>query len=1190
MLDFLQTTWRFVAGLLLGVKAATQHLPHSWLQHLAGNWRNDFDHCDCQPEGYGYRGMLDIILRTEFPQLQDKVYADHAGATMYTQAQIEAIKQDLGSHLFGNPHSQHGWSGNVGSAAAVAEARHLTLQMCNAPLGEYECVFTAGATGALKLVGEAFPWQDGSKFVYTQDNHNSVLGIRELALDQGATATCVEFDADNGQHFTFTAVSSSMQRPTTQHGNPTPQGTRGLHPKQAASSSSSSMLLHADATTSLQQSQSSSSCSSSSAESHSSWGRDRAAAQKGPCLFAFPMESNFSGTRYAPAVVNHVQTCGLMVANQNEGEERRPAGQHEEAAEGQGWSQSGVKSLSGSDQQQHHQQPCDAEEAQPAVQGLIREEEHQQRQPATIQAKGITGDSNGNKEEARLAPSRPSESEDARWHVLIDAAKACATAPPDLTKHPADFVALSYYKIFGYPTGVGALLVHKRAVPLLMKRKRYFGGGTVAVSLAAEDFVRRREGAAGLEDGTAHYLGIAALSHGFRQLASLGGFPAIARHTQIVTRLFVTCLPELRHANGTPLTLLYGAHNCLAQPSSGSPGAAGQGPVVTFNLLQPDGSYVGYREVEKLAGLHSIFLRTGCFCNPGACARHLGLSASQLKRNYEAGHVCWDDNDIIDGRPTGAVRVSFGWMSSVEDVHAILTFLRTCFLDSAAGAAAHSPTLQDSSGRRPTRQHLSNQNLDGGGLHKSGGLKSTPAAPRFCSPNRSKSSTSGASDHSRQLPSEHVDGHRQPPTGHTACKAHATGFESGPTPMAAPTKQARGSTTPVTDTHTLAQEGTVERSSRSAWLRQLCWVRCGDAVTAWSASQDESQRLESHSQAATSRGGGSGAPVSSSSQQVAAGKRFDAPVVPVSGQQAPSGGQPGVQPKSPAAAPSRQPAHCVSSTCKGIWVSEWPLGPNGLLLDREWALVGDEGHVLTQKALPKLALVQTRVDLEQGFMQISTPAVDTDLVVPLPLVGSETSSAAHQDKPGGSMHVRVCADHVCSLQEVASEASQEEVCSWFQQALGVRCCLVRQRPTSRRAIAPLQPGRENVQNLLGFANEGQFLLMNSASLADMNARITAQARSQKDRTASNPGHLSRFRPNLLVGGTNIAAYAEDDWQQVRIGTSDFFTAGPCARCEMVCMDQTTAVRSGPEPLLTLATYRRRKGRIFLGILLGRSPS
>ena len=50
--------------------------------------------------------------------------------------------------------------------------------------------------------------------------------------------------------------------------------------------------------------------------------------------------------------------------------------------------------------------------------------------------------------------------------------------------------ALSYYKIFGYPTGLGALLVHKRALPLLLKKKRYFGGGTVAVSLAEEDFFR----------------------------------------------------------------------------------------------------------------------------------------------------------------------------------------------------------------------------------------------------------------------------------------------------------------------------------------------------------------------------------------------------------------------------------------------------------------------------------------------------------------------------------------------------------------------------------------------------------------------------------------------------------------------------------------------------------------------------
>jgi molybdenum cofactor sulfurtransferase len=56
------------------------------------------------------------------------------------------------------------------------------------------------------------------------------------------------------------------------------------------------------------------------------------------------------------------------------------------------------------------------------------------------------------------------------------------------------------------------------------------------------------------------------------------------------------------------------------------------------------------REVEKLAALNNIHLRTGCFCNPGACAMHLGLSAADLQAHHAAGHVCWDDHDVIDGR------------------------------------------------------------------------------------------------------------------------------------------------------------------------------------------------------------------------------------------------------------------------------------------------------------------------------------------------------------------------------------------------------------------------------------------------------------------------------------------------------------------------------------------------------------
>nr|KYP43737.1 Molybdenum cofactor sulfurase [Cajanus cajan] len=91
------------------------------------------------------------------------------------------------------------------------------------------------------------------------------------------------------------------------------------------------------------------------------------------------------------------------------------------------------------------------------------------------------------------------------------------------------------------------------------------------------------------------------------------------------------------------------------------------GSVISFNLKRPDGSWYGYREVEKLASLSGIQLRTGCFCNPGACAKYLGLSHVDLISNTEAGHICWDDHDIINGKPVGAVRVSFGYMSTYED-------------------------------------------------------------------------------------------------------------------------------------------------------------------------------------------------------------------------------------------------------------------------------------------------------------------------------------------------------------------------------------------------------------------------------------------------------------------------------------------------------------------------------------------
>nr|XP_023926826.1 molybdenum cofactor sulfurase-like [Quercus suber] len=215
-------------------------------------------------------------------------------------------------------------------------------------------------------------------------------------------------------------------------------------------------------------------------------------------------------------------------------------------------------------------------------------------------------------------------------------------------------------------------------------KKAYFSGGTVAASIADIDFVKRREGIEELfEDGTASFLSIASIRHGFKILNSLT-LSAIGRHTAALATYLRKMLLALRHENGASV--------CKVYKSDSLKGLCREwGPIVSFNLKRPDGSWFGYREVEKLSSLSGIQLRTGCFCNPGACAKYLGLSHLDLRSNMEAGHVCWDDYDILNGKPTGAVRVSFGYMSSYEDAKKFIDFVKSSFvsLPNQAGLGYH---------------------------------------------------------------------------------------------------------------------------------------------------------------------------------------------------------------------------------------------------------------------------------------------------------------------------------------------------------------------------------------------------------------------------------------------------------------------------------------------------------------------
>ena len=83
----------------------------------------------------------------------------------------------------------------------------------------------------------------------------------------------------------------------------------------------------------------------------------------------------------------------------------------------------------------------------------------------------------------------------------------------------------------------------------------------------------------------------------------------------------------MRHSNGRIVTIIY-SDTDFSDPST-------QGPIISFNLLQTDGQLVGYGAVEKLATVHGVHLRTGCFCNTGACMKHLGLSEERVRQNVE---------------------------------------------------------------------------------------------------------------------------------------------------------------------------------------------------------------------------------------------------------------------------------------------------------------------------------------------------------------------------------------------------------------------------------------------------------------------------------------------------------------------------------------------------------------------------
>ncbi len=439
---------------------------------------------------------LERLRVQEYDRLehQGHIYLDYTGGSLYAQSQIDAHMALLRDGVFGNPHSNNPTSSVA--TRLVEEARAAVLNYFNASPNEYLAIFTPNASGALKLVGESYPFENKGQYLLLFDNHNSVNGIREFARARGAEVH-------------YAPVVPPQLR--------IDEEALRAHLARAISD--------------------------------------------GNNLFAYPAQSNFSGVQHSLEWIAHAHTKG--------------------------------------------------------------------------------------------------------WDVLLDAAAFVPTNRLDLSRWHPDFVSLSFYKMFGYPTGIGCLLARRDVVRKL--RRPWFAGGTITVASVAGDVYYLQEGEAAFEDGTVNYLGLPAITIGLQHMQHVG-IETIHARVHALTEWLLERLVSLRHSNSAPLIHLYGPPNGEAR-----------GGTIAFNFYDPQGTLFDYREVEEEAFEWKISLRTGCFCNPGAGEQAHGLTEINLSECFEGRErVTFDDFvRMMSGKigdAVGAVRISLGIASTFDDVYRFVQF------------------------------------------------------------------------------------------------------------------------------------------------------------------------------------------------------------------------------------------------------------------------------------------------------------------------------------------------------------------------------------------------------------------------------------------------------------------------------------------------------------------------------------
>ena len=258
------------------------------------------------------------------------------------------------------------------------------------------------------------------------------------------------------------------------------------------------------------------------------------------------------------------------------------------------------------------------------------------------------------------------EAHAAGWDVLVDAAAFAPTNRLDIARVRPDFATLSFYKMFGFPTGVGCLLVRRDRLAML--ERPWFAGGTITIASVQGDGHYLHEDEAGFEDGTIDYLNLPAVGTGLEHLERIG-FDAIHERVRCLTAWLLDALTGLRHSNGEPVVQVLGPTNTVER-----------GGTVTFVMHDCNGTPIDDRRVEELATLVNISLRTGCFCNPGAGEIAHHLSALEMAKWFgQREPVAFSDLRerllIEHGVLVAAIRISVGLASTFADAYRLVSFV-----------------------------------------------------------------------------------------------------------------------------------------------------------------------------------------------------------------------------------------------------------------------------------------------------------------------------------------------------------------------------------------------------------------------------------------------------------------------------------------------------------------------------------